>query len=144
MMLIHQDMVKIKPELAQYLTTVESPNIFGIVNSLTRLMQQDWFKQFRTDPKYGDAWIEKFVSELLASEYQQELLTIWQDADKRLTLKGNIIGCLKMAGVIDGSDLGIAAALLNGSDKENKTFAIYMGKGRKMSFCDWTCNYVKH
>ena len=144
MMLIHQDMVKIKPELAQYLTTVESPNIFGIVNSLTRLMQQDWFKQFRTDPKYGDAWIEKFVSELLASEYQQELLTIWQDADKRLTLKGNIIGCLKMAGVIDGSDLGIAAALLNGSDKENKTFAIYMGKGRKMSFCDWTCDYVKH
>jgi len=144
MMLIHQDMVKIKPELAQYLTTIESPNIFGIVNSLTRLMEQDWFKQFRTDPKYGDAWIEKFVSELLASEYQQELLTIWQDADKRLTLKGNIIGCLKMAGVIDGSDLGIAAALLNGSDKENKTFAIYMGKGRKMSFCDWTCDYVKH
>ena len=144
MMLIHQDMVKMKPELAQYLTTNESPNVFGIVNSLTRLMQQDWFKEFRTDPKYGDIWIEKFVSELLASEYQQELLTIWQDADKRLTLKGNIIGCLKMAGVIDGSDLGIAAALLNGSDKENKTFAIYMGKGRKMSFCDWTCNYVKH
>ena len=144
MMLIHQDMVKIKPELAQYLTTNESPNVFGIVNSLTRLMQQDWFKEFRTDPKYGDAWIENFVSELLASDHRQELLTIWQDPDKRPTLKGNIIGCLKMAGVIDGSDLGIATALLNGSDKENKTFAIYMGKGKKMSFCDWTCDYVKH
>ena len=124
MMLIHQDMVKMKPELAQYLTTNESPNVFGIVNSLTRLMQQDWFK--------------------LASDHRQELLTIWQDPDKRPTLKGNIIGCLKMAGVIDGSDLGIATALLNGSDKENKTFAIYMGKGKKMSFCDWTCDYVKH
>ena len=144
MMLIHQDMVKMKPELAQYLTTNESPNVFGIVNSLTRLMQQDWFKEFRTDPKYGDAWIENFVSELLASDHRQELLTIWQDPDKRPTLKGNIIGCLKMAGVIDGSDLGIATALLNGSDKENKTFAIYMGKGKKMSFCDWTCDYVKH
>ena len=144
MMLIHQDMVKMKPELAQYLTTNESPNVFGIVNSLTRLMQQDWFKEFRTDPKYGDAWIENFVSELLASDHRQELLTIWQDPDKRPTLKGNIIGCLKMAGVIDGSDLGIATALLNGSDKENKTFAIYMGKGKKMSFCDWACDYVKH
>lgn len=144
MMLIHQDMVKMKPELAQYLTTNESPNVFGIVNSLTRLMQQDWFKEFRTDPKYGDAWIENFVSELLASDHRQELLTIWQDPDKRPTLKGNIIGCLKMAGVVDGSDLGIATALLNGSDKENKTFAIYMGKGKKMSFCDWTCDYVKH
>ena len=67
-----------KPDLAQYLTTKESPNVFGIVNSLTRLMQQDWFKEFRTDPKYGDIWIEKFVSELLASEYQQELLEIGQ------------------------------------------------------------------
>ena len=142
--LIHEDMVKIKPELAQYLNKADDTNTFGIVNSLTRLMQQAWFKDYRTDKKYDDAWIEKFVSALLASEHRQELLTIWQDADKRLTLKGNIIGCLKMAGVIDGSDLGIAAALLNGSDKENKTFAIYMGKGRKMSFCDWTCDYVKH
>ena len=143
MMLIHQDMVKIKPELAQYLTTNESPNVFGIVNSLTRLMQQDWFKEFRTDPKYGDIWIEKFVSELLASEYQQELLEIWKDADKRLTLKGNIIGCLNKAGIIDGSDLGIATALLNGTIGENKKFAIYMGRGKKMVFCDWICDYVK-
>ena len=141
--LMHQDMVKMKPELAQYLTTNESPNVFGIVNSLTRLMQQDWFKQFRTDPKYGDIWIEKFVSELLASEYQQELLEIWKDADKRLTLKGNIIGCLNKAGIIDGSDLGIATAFLNGTIGENKKFAIYMGRGKKMVFCDWICDYVK-
>ena len=141
--LMHQDMVKMKPELAQYLTTKESPNVFGIVNSLTRLMQQDWFKEFRTDPKYGDIWIEKFVSELLASEYQQELLETWKDADKRLTLKGNIIGCLNKAGIIDGSDLGIATALLNGTIGENKKFAIYMGRGKKMVFCDWICDYVK-
>ena len=149
MMLIHQDMVKMKPELAQYLTTNESPNVFGIVNSLTRLMQQDWFKEFRTDPKYGDAWIENFVSELLASDHRQELLTIWQDPDKRPTLKGNIIGCLKMAGVIDGSDLGIATALLNGTVRENKTFASYMGLGKKMiyskdsNYCSWICDHLK-
>ena len=142
--MIHQDMVKLNPELAKQLEVSDGTNTFGIVNSLTRLIQQPWFKEFRTDAKYDHAWIEKFVSDLVASEYRQTLLEIWQDADKRLTLKGNIIGCLKMAGVIDGSDLGIAAALLNGSDKENKTFAIYMGKGRKMSFCDWTCDYVKH
>ena len=142
--MIHQDMVKLNPELAKQLEVSDGTNTFGIVNSLTRLIQQPWFKEFRTDAMYDHAWIEKFVSDLVASEYRQTLLEIWQDADKRLTLKGNIIGCLKMAGVIDGSDLGIAAALLNGSDKENKTFAIYMGKGRKMSFCDWTCDYVKH
>ena len=142
MTLIHQDMVKMKPELAKHLTTNENPNAFGIVNSLTRLMQQDWFKDFRTDTKYDHAWIEKFVSALLASEHQQELLAIWQDADKRLTLKGNIIGCLNKAGIIDGSDLSIAAAIMQGQEKDNKTFASYMGRGRKRPFFDWICGYV--
>ena len=148
--MVHKDMAALKPELAQYLTKNEDADTFGIVNSLTRLMQQAWFKEFRTDPKYDHAWIEKFVSDLLASEHQQELLTIWQDADKRLTLKGNIIGCLRMAGVIDGSDLGIATALLNGTVRENKTFASYMGLGKKMichkysNFCSWIYQHVKH
>ena len=142
--LMHQDMVKMKPELAQYLTTKESPNVFGIVNSLTRLMQQDWFKEFRTDKKYDDIWIENFVSELLASEHQQELLEIWQVAKKRQKLKSYIIGCLKIAGVIEGSNLGIATAFLNGSIKENTNFANFMGRGKKMSFCDWICDYVNH
>ena len=148
--MVHKDMAALKPELAQYLTKNEDADTFGIVNSLTRLMQQAWFKEFRTDPKYDHAWIEKFVSDLLASEHQQELLKIWQDADKRLTLKGNIIGCLRMAGVIDGSDLGIATALLNGTVRENKTFASYMGLGKKMichknsNFCSWIYEHVKH
>ena len=140
--LMHQDMVKLKPELAQYLNKADDANTFGIVNSLTRLMQQDWFKDFRTDTKYDHAWIEKFVSALLASEHQQELLAIWQDADKRLTLKGNIIGCLNKAGIIDGSDLSIAAAIMQGQEKDNKTFASYMGRGRKRPFFDWICEYV--
>ena len=142
--LIHEDMVKLKPELARYLNKIEETNTFGIVNSLTRLIQQPWFKEFRTDPKYDDAWIEKFVSALLASKHRQTLLDIWQVAKKRQNLKSNIIGCLKMAGVIDGSDLGIATALLNGTKKENTNFANYMGRGKKMAFCDWICDYVKH
>ena len=141
--MIHQDMAVLKPELAQYLNKADDANTFGIRNSLIRLIQQPWFKEFRTDAKYDHAWIEKFVSDLLASEHQQELLDIWKDADKRLTLKGNIIGCLNKAGIIDGSDLGIATALLNGTIGENKKFAIYMGRGKKMVFCDWICDYVK-
>ena len=140
--LIRKEMVKLEPELAKYLNKADDANTFGIVNSLTRLMQQDWFKDFRTDTKYDHAWIEKFVSALLASEHQQELLAIWQDADKRLTLKGNIIGCLNKAGIIDGSDLSIAAAIMQGQEKDNKTFASYMGRGRKRPFFDWICGYV--
>ena len=142
--MIHQDMAVLKPELAQYLNKTDDANTFGIVNSLTRLMQQAWFKEFRTDKKYDDVWIEKFVSDLLASEHQQELLEIWQVAKKRQKLKSYIIGCLKIAGVIEGSNLGIATAFLNGSIKENTNFANFMGRGKKMSFCDWICDYVNH
>ena len=141
--MVHKDMAALKPELAQYLTKNEDANTFGIVNSLTKLMQQAWFKEFRTDRKYDAAWVEKFVYDLLASEHQQELLTIWQVAKKRQNLKSYIIGCLNKAGVIKGSNLGIATALLNGSIKENTNFANYMGRGKKMVFCDWICNYVK-
>ena len=140
--LIHEEMVKLEPELAKYLNKSDDTNTFGIINSLTRLMQQAWFKVFRTDKKYDNAWVEKFVAELLESEHRQELLDIWQDADKRLTLKGNIIGCLNKAGVIDGSDLSIAAAIMQGQEKDNKTFASYMGRGRKRPFFDWICEYV--
>ena len=141
--MVHKDMAALKPELAQYLTKNEEADTFGIVNSLTKLMQQAWFKEFRTDRKYDAAWVEKFVYDLLASEHQQELLTIWQVAKKRQNLKSYIIGCLNKAGVIKGSNLGIATALLNGSIKENTNFANYMGRGKKMVFCDWICNYVK-
>jgi hypothetical protein len=143
LMLIHEDMIKMKPELARHLNHADDTITFGIRNSLIRLIQQPWFKEFRTDKKHDDAWIEKFVSDLLSSEHQQELLDIWQVAKKRLKLKGNIVGCLKMARVIDGSDLGIATALLNGTKKENTNFANYMGRGKNMAFCDWICNYVK-
>ena len=59
-----------------------------------------------------------------------------------LVLLGNIIGCLNKAGVIDGSDLSIAAAIMQGQEKDNKTFASYMGRGRKRPFFDWICEYV--
>lgn len=139
--MMHQDMVKLSPELAKQLEVGDGTNVFGIVKSLTALLQQNWMKDFRTDAKYNASWVEQFVKALLASEYRQMLLDIWQDADKRLTLKGNIIGCLKMAGVVGGSDLGIAGAISSGSERDIKTFATYIGKGKRQQFCDWICRY---
>ena len=145
--LIHNEMVRWDADLEKYLNQADDTNTFGIVNSLTRLIQQDWFEDFRTDSKYDRAWIEKFVSDLLASEHRHKLLDIWQVANKRLMLKGHIIGCLKSAGVIDGSDLSIAAAIMQGpiiqgNEKEKKTFASYIGRGRKTPFFDWIYEYV--
>ena len=51
LMLIHCDMVKQYPEDGRSIcaTNEEDSGLFGIVNSLTRLMQQKWFKNQRAD-----------------------------------------------------------------------------------------------
>jgi hypothetical protein len=79
LMLIHCDMVKQYPEMAVYLATNEDSGLFGIVNSLTRLMQQKWFKNLRADKRFDDAWIVKLVEDLLNSEHSKTLLDIWEN-----------------------------------------------------------------
>ena len=155
LMLIHCDMVKQYPEMAVYLATNEDSGLFGIVNSLTRLMQQKWFKNLRADKRFDDAWIGKFVEDLLNSEHSKTLLDIWENQDKRLRLKGNIIGCLKLAGIIEGNNKDIARAVLGDDDPKVETFSIYIGEGKNKgvvvkkgtsdkSVRDWICDYVNH
>lgn len=154
-MLIHCDMVKQYPEMAVYLATNEDSGLFGIVNSLTRLMQQKWFKNLRADKRFDDAWIGKLVEDLLNSEHSKTLLDIWENQDKRLRLKGNIIGCLKLAGIIEGNNKDIARAVLGDDDPKVETFSIYIGEGKNKgvvvkkgtsdkSVRDWICDYVNH
>jgi hypothetical protein len=153
LMLIHCDMVKQYPEMAVYLATNEDSGLFGIVNSLTRLMQQKWFKNLRADKRFDDAWIGKLVEDLLNSEHSKTLLDIWENQDKRLRLKGNIIGCLKLAGIIEGNNKDIARAVLGDDDPKVETFSIYIGEGKNKgvvvkkgtfdkSVRDWICDYV--
>ena len=141
--LMHQDMVKMKPELAQYLTTKESPNVFGIVNSLTRLMQQDWFKQFRTDPKYDAAWIEKFLGDLMKSEWGHVILLEWENSRKRPKLKCKMIGAIKDAGILKSDYQTIAEKMDMGNNLPAKTHAEYMGYGKAQPYFEWICDNVK-
>ena len=148
--MMHADMAMIDPEYAKYLDTNDDSDIFGIMNALTRMCQQQWFKDRRTDKMYDDAWIESFFSALLHSEHRATLLDLWKDAGKRLKLKFNIIGCLKEAGVIDGSNLSIAKEIVDASDIDNSSLDVYMGKSKEKgiysikNICDWICNYVNH
>ena len=143
MMLIHQDMVKMKPELAQYLTTNESPNVFGIVNSLTRLMQQDWFNDYRTDKQYNAAWIEKFLGNLMRSEWGHVILLEWENARKRPKLKCKIIGAIKDAGILKSDYQTIAEKMDMGNNLPAETHANYMGYGKAQPYFEWICDYVK-
>jgi hypothetical protein len=48
-----------------------------------------------------------------------------------------------LAGVVKGSDLSIASAIVGGNVTDSKTFANYMGRGSKGDIANWICDYVK-
>ena len=100
------------------------------------------FKEFRSDKKYSLKWIEQFLNDLLKSEWRDKIANDWYKPDKAPSVQGNIIGCLKKAGVINGSNTGIASAIIKGTYRENKTFATYMGRGKDEPYCDWICKYI--
>ena len=152
--LIHQDMVRDEPRLAKLMDLGEGASVFGIVNSLTLLFQQRCPKDMFADEKYDDIWIEKFFGDLLNSEHRNTIMDIWQSQDRRTKFKGQITGCMKRAGIVKGDDITIARVMLNGSDKENKNYAIHIGEGKNRGISikkdtfdkqirDWICEYVK-
>ena len=145
--MIHKNMAQLRPELAVYLKASNvadnSKNYFAVGKNLSVMLEGDWFKNFRTDKKYDREWIIRFISALMKSEYRDMIAEEWQKADKRLSLKANVIGCMKNAGVIEGSDMSIAKFIVNGTERENKTFATYIGKGKKCAYNEWIIQYVK-
>jgi hypothetical protein len=111
---------------------------------MVKMFERDWFERFSSGNQYNLKWIKRFMNDLLRSEWRDDIADDWYKPDKVLSVKGNIIGCLKKAGLLNGSDLSIASAIINGDERDHKTFAIYMGKGKKMPYCDWICDYVRH
>lgn len=117
---------------------------FAIVNSLSRMINTDWFYNARTDKKYDAEWVTNFLNDLMTSSLGSKIDEEWERANKRPFLKAAIIGGLYEAGVIKGSKLSIAKAVINGSISENKNFGVYMYKAKKEGYCDWICEYVNH
>ena len=145
---IHSDMAQLHPELAAFLKKnsgdTGGKNYFACGKNLGVMLEGDWFLKFRTDKKYDRDWIIKFVSALMKSEYRDVIADEWSKPERRLMLKASIVGCLKEAGVIEGSDLSIAKEIINGTDRENKTFAAYIAKGKKCAFFEWIIEYIKN
>ena len=151
--LIHADIVKQNPELGKHFGItndegIEGSKYFAIYINLLKIFEQPWFDEFRSNKKYNQKWIEQFLIDLLESEYRDEIADEWYKTDKKKTVLGYIIGCLKTAGVLKGSDSAIASAVVgyikfDNKEIDGKAFATYFGKGRKTRYCDWICEYVK-
>ena len=118
---------------------------------LQRMLEGDWFDKVSTNKKlYNKEWRTKLVSDLMASEHRTYIATLWEHADKRLTIKGRLIGTLVGAGVLKTNNAAIARAFLGFSDntrdedekREVNTFGKYIGEWKKEPYANWVKEYV--
>ena len=144
--LMHQDMVKLKPELAKHLVNntiqKEEKNYFAIVKNLSEKLMKDWFWDFRTEKKYNRSWIENFLNALMESEWGDVIFKEWRKESSRLKLICKIIGTLIDANVLDVS-YNAVAPMLNQEELPSDTLAKYIGLGKKQDYFTWICEYVK-
>ena len=98
---------------------------------------------FCKDKSIGKTWIDTFIDNLFASEYGLQIAKDWEKVRKRIKIKAGIIGCLWGADFLEGSNMQIAKAILQGEKGNRSSFAEYMGLGRKEPYAKWIYDYVK-
>ena len=118
----------------------EEPNYFQTGRFLKRVIAEAWFEELRTDKRFTTGWREKLVDALTESKWKDTVAEMWEDKDKRETLKGFFVGALKDAGVIDSSYDALAQAM--GYEENYRTFSKYMSRAKKQAFHEWIMEYV--
>ena len=139
--LIHEEMVKLEPELAKNLAgmaigSLENTIFFAPYISIKKMLQQEWFVGFRSDKKYDKKWAEAFADGLMRSEYGLLITELWKD--NKCQIMGYIIGCLKTAGVINrkipNDEIAREAAIMD----KARSFGKYIGKeSNEQPYAPW-------
>ena len=146
--LINEDLISLDPKLSAKYKKEETNhqteiNIFAPAKAMKVILNNDWFFDFCKDKSIGKAWIDTFIDNLFASEYGLQIAKDWEKVRKRIKIKAGIIGCLWGADFLEGSNMQIAKAILQGEKGNRSSFAEYMGLGRKEPYAKWIYDYVK-
>lgn len=139
--LIHQDMVKLKPELAKYLDkpssgSLEGTNLFAPYRGIVEMLKGDWFARLRSDKKYNERWVKAFADGLMRSEYGYAIAESWKE--KKVPILGNLLGCLKCAGVFNqkesNDNIAREAAIMD----KPRSFSKHIGKySQDQPYAEW-------
>jgi hypothetical protein len=143
--MIHEDMLRLKPELSEYLNnskslvSLENTKYFAPYFHLKEMLKGEWFKNLRTDARYNDIWADAFAEALMRSEYGNQIADDWKE--KANQVKGYVIGCLKEAGVIKSSISNDSIAKVAGIMEKSRSFGKYIGKeSQEQPYANWIKN----
>lgn len=144
MRMLHEDMVKLKPELARHLnnTTTDDYNYFAIKKNLKVMLESREIASLFSSKQYNMQWMNNFVDDLMKSECKNGIAEKWKNPKRRLMLKCAILGTLKDVGILKGSYRAIALLICDRKEQA-ETLAKYMGYGKKLPCFEWIADYVK-
>ena len=119
-------------------TDTPAPGLIATRAELKLFLRQEWFDKFSTDKKrFTMKWREDFVNALLDSDCGEAIIADYTNEthDRKLIVKGVIVGCLKAEKVLDGSDLSIARTILypNGVAQDQAAVAEAQTKAKTLS-----------
>ena len=145
--MIHEDMVRLKPELGKFLyssnslVSLEDTKLFAPYFHIKEMLKGEWFKELRTDAKYNGKWADAFAEGLIRSEYGSQIADDWKE--KANQVKGYVIGCLKEAGVIKASISNDSIAKVAGIMEKSRSFSKYIGKeSQEQHYAGWILKHV--
>ena len=145
--MIHEDMMKLKPELGKYLynsnsfVSLEDTNLFAPYFHIKEMLKGEWLKNLRTGAKYNDKWADAFAEGLMRSEYGNQIADDWKE--KANQVKGYVIGCLKEAGVIKSKISNDSIAKVVGVMEKSRSFSKYIGKeSQEQPYAGWVLKHV--
>lgn len=148
--LVNTDLTTINPKLRtiihKYRPQPITYNEFAPAIITKQILKLSEVTNLITDrKKYTDQWIDKFIDDLMASEYGQGIAADWADIKKRNKIPALIVGTLICAGVFNCSKPKLARAIRVQHDYKIKTdcYATYMGKRKEQPYLDWVQKYVK-
>lgn len=139
--LIHQDMVKLNPELARHLNkpsgeSLEDTHLFAPYKGIVMMLEEDWFAHLRSDKKYNDRWAKAFVDGLMRSDYGNVIAESWRD--NKVSVLGYLLGCLKRAGVFNQNESNDNIAREAAIMDKPRSFSKYIGKlSQEQPYAEW-------
>lgn len=119
-------------------------NYFAPKKVLKELLRGRWFRELRTSDEYDEQWTDRLIDALMASEWRDQIASDWAGQGRRSKAnktKGCVVGLLIDNGVLRGSYDSVAGKV---SATDNaRTFARYMGEGKRQVYARWFAEAVK-
>lgn len=120
----------------------EGLNYEALRAAMKEFLTEEWLEELRSDERYTVGWMNAFVDALISSPHGEKIAREWsvEGREKKNKIMGYVLGLLADERVLKGSNDSISKSV--DLMEKPRTFAKYMGEGKKQPYALWVKEYV--